>query len=268
MKKRWKTGWLLPLALLLTSSLSAQATTNVHVDGDFTVTGDTGLGTTSPDAKLEVVGDILADGYVYSETTDRKVVTLGGAGGWYRIVSSGGYGPTVSLHSGQLRLYGFTENNRPTDILVDITGHRYQAGTGINIIRSSSYNSGEFHNIRVGTLADGTFVVDVYRWINGSAAVTGIIEVQGADTLRVLSNPVINPVAPTLFTLQMGLHVMGMGHLGYPQVFGIGGKNVGIGIEAPTAQLHVDGDAKFEDAVYLLSPQGDISMGSYTNGLP
>ncbi len=46
--------------------------------------------------------------------------------------------------------------------------------------------------------------------------------------------------------------------------------SVGISTNAPSARLHVNGDARFEGPVLIrrLVPQGDLSMGSYTNAPP
>ena len=42
---------------------------------------------------------------------------------------------------------------------------------------------------------------------------------------------------------------------------------VGIGTPYPEATLHVHGDARFDQVVWI-QPAGDLSMGSYTNGAP
>ena len=42
---------------------------------------------------------------------------------------------------------------------------------------------------------------------------------------------------------------------------------VGIGTSYPEATLHVHGDARFDQVVWI-QPAGDLSMGSYTNGAP
>jgi hypothetical protein len=42
---------------------------------------------------------------------------------------------------------------------------------------------------------------------------------------------------------------------------------VGIGTAYPMANLHVHGDARFDQVVWI-QPAGDLSMGAYTNGAP
>ena len=240
MKKKWQSAWLLPL-LLLASSITAQATTNVHIDGDFTVTGDTGLGTTSPDAKLEVVGDILADGYVYSETTDRKVFAFNNGAGWYRIIDSWAFGPGLWTLAGKIRIIGFTQQNRGGECEIHLTGGGpWAANNGINIVRASSYLGGDLHKIRIGYKSNYNLVVDVYKAYGGGT--TGIVDLVGADSLRLQTTPVYNPTNSLSNVLEKNLRVLGIAHQQSNQSFGIGGSKVGVGTEIPTAKLHVIGN--------------------------
>ena len=226
-----------PMIISVPSPTGAEVQTMALVDGRV------GIGTTAPQRKLDVVGDVRASGSLLEKTTTLNPTTAG----WYRIANGQEYmGGTVRI-SGRF-------DNKVTDVEISFNISGYTVGGAIQQTRMSTYNGGSISDIRISSNGGSSVFLDVYI-----PSVTTpqplVVSGYGAHMPELVANPIPGAVAGVANVSILRLdHGFRTTHGGYF------GGDVGVGTTSPTSKLHVAGDIKADGVIRTNGPAGDIPM--------
>ncbi len=149
--------------------------------------------------------------------------------------------------------YTWTYNNQAVAM-----GDHTEAG-GINSVAMGKYNKAQgFSQLVIGQY-------NIPQGVANSWASTNILFMIGNGTATNALSNALEITGEGNTWMSGGLNVTSNALLQ---------ASVGVGTNTPTAKLHVNGTSRFETnavfraAVSLLFPQGDLSMGSFTNSPP
>ena len=250
-------------------------------------TGNIGLGTTTPGAKLEVIGTAaINDGNGYAVKNNRMAVgslTIGS--------TSQNYGGGAAWSGNTAGLLLETRDN--TEIMVHDSGQRlasllYYEGGGANRISigrdtgSAASPWGAIGSVILnGNVGVGTSTPSARLEVNGNIKVggnstmSGSLQVSGQAASSFVGNVGIGTTAPgAKLDVNGDIRAAGIASTGALTVSGAGGSsfvgNLGIGTTAPTVKLDVRGDVKvsgqIETGTFRASKQAtfvaNVAVGS------
>ncbi len=255
-----------------------------NINGDLTVTGDVGIGTTSPSRKLEVAGDVGIDGYIYHNGDDSKIGFEGNdAIRMYtansvrmQVNSSGDVGIGTTSPSYKLEVNGTLGVSRTDGIIFAGSvgsgqGNKITSDVNNNLIFSTSLTSVPYTTTeRIRILNDGkvgigttspSYELDVDGVIRGEQYLrlrdtggTNRFSVRSETTYSTIDNGTnaLNYIANTHAFLRSSTEIMRIHS----------NNNVGIGTTSPSYKLDVSGTGRFtsylsfNDQGYI---RGDVS---------
>jgi len=171
----------LGLQPLLPSDVSGQAI-------EVTSTGNVGIGTSTPNFKLDVSGDVRATGSL----VEKKVVFTPTAPGWYRIVSGAG-GAGLGQAGGTIRTIGaYDGGTTSVEFIFNVRG--WGQGGSLTLIKNTGVNGNIIDYARISTNGGGEMYLDVH--VSTAISPTPItILGYGLDMPVFVANPVVGATA-------------------------------------------------------------------------
>lgn len=241
---------------LLCSQLSAQAI-------EVTSTGKVGIGTSLPNFKLDVSGDIRATGALI----EKKVVFTPTAVGWYRIVSGLG-GAGLGQAGGTIRTMGnYDGGTTSVEFVFNVRG--WAQGGSLTLMKNTGVNGNLIDQARISTDGGGTMYLDLHVSTATSPAPITILG-YGLDMPEFVANPVVGATAGSASVQVLPVGWTGVGGYdgfrtsGSIATYGPDGGPRGYIYHGPTWQVGFgNGITNGETWITRMGGGGTIKFGEY-----